>query len=101
MLRPVVHRVLHESLVAGVQRVSPKQVAKKYIMENLKKGFITPSKDNPFAFPILFVKKANKGLQMCVNYRLLNEVTQKDTYPLPLIDEILPCLLKAKIMTKD
>ncbi len=37
---------------------------------------------------------------MCVNYRHLNEITQKDPYPLPLINEILPCLLKAKIMTK-
>ena len=65
------------------------QAAKKYITENLNKGFITPSKDNPFAFPILFVKKADGGLRMCVDYRRLNEITQKDPYPIPLIDEIL------------
>jgi hypothetical protein len=76
------------------------QAAKKYIMENLNKGFIVPSKNNPFAFPILFVKKADGGLRMCVDYLRLNEITQKDPYPLPLIDEILPRLLKAKIMTK-
>ena len=76
------------------------QATKKYIMENLNKGFITPSKDNPFAFPILFVKKSNGGLRMCVDYRRLNEITKKDPYPLPLIDEILPRLLNAKVMTK-
>jgi len=51
------------------------QAAKKYITENLNKGFITPSKDNPFAFPILFIKKADGGLWMCVDYRRLNEIT--------------------------
>ena len=76
------------------------QAAKKYITENLNKGFITPSKDNPFAFPILFIKKADGGLRMCVNYRRLNEITQKDPYLIPLINKILPRLLKAKIMTK-
>jgi len=76
------------------------QATKKYIMENLSKGFITPSKNNPFAFPILFVKKADGSLRMCVDYRRLNEITKKDPYPLPLIDEILPRLLNAKFMTK-
>ena len=76
------------------------QAVKKYITENLEKGFITPSKDNPFTFLILFTKKSDRGLRFCVDYRHLNEVTQKDPYPLPLIDEILPRLLKAKIMTK-
>jgi transposase InsO family protein len=76
------------------------QAAKKYITENLQKGFITPSKENLFAFPVLFAKKSDGGLRFCVDYRRLNEVTRKDPYPLPLIDEILPRLLKAKIMTK-
>ena len=76
------------------------QAVKKYITENLNKGFITPSKDNPFTFLILFIKKADSGLWMCVNYHRLNEITQKDPYLIPLIDEILPRLLKAKIMTK-
>ena len=76
------------------------QATKKYVTENLNKGFIAPSKDNPFAFPILFAKKSDGSLRFCVDYRRLNEITQKDPYPLPLIDEILPRLLKARIMTK-
>jgi hypothetical protein len=76
------------------------RAAKKYITENLHKGFIKASKNNPFTSPILMVKKPDGGLRFCVDYRTLNEITQKDPYPLPLIDEILPRLLKAKIMTK-
>ena len=51
------------------------QAVKKYIIENLEKGFIVPSKDNPFTFLILFTKKSDGGLQFCVDYRHLNEVT--------------------------
>jgi transposase InsO family protein len=76
------------------------QAARKYIMENLDKGFIAPSKNNPFAFPILFDKKPDGSLRFCVDYRRLNEITRKDPYPIPLIDEILPRLLEAKVMTK-
>jgi transposase InsO family protein len=73
--------------------------AKKYIEENLHKGFIEPSQA-PFASPILFVRKANGSLRFCVDYRKLNALTRKDRYPLPLIDETLARLRKAKIFTK-
>ena len=68
-------------------------------MENLSKGFIDTSQA-PFASPILFVRKANGGLRFCIDYRKLNAVTRKDRYPLPLIDETLAHLSKAKIFTK-
>jgi len=73
--------------------------AKKYIEENMHKGFIEPSQA-PFASPILFVRKANGSLRFCVDYRKLNALTRKDRYPLPLIDETLARLRKAKIFTK-
>jgi transposase InsO family protein len=73
--------------------------AKKYIEENLHKGFIEPSQA-PFASPILFVRKGDGSLRFCVDYRKLNALTRKDRYPLPLIDETLARLRKAKIFTK-
>jgi len=67
--------------------------------DNLAKGFIEASQA-PFASPVLFVKKANGGLRFCIDFRRLNDITRKDRYPLPLIDETLSRLSKAKIYTK-
>jgi hypothetical protein len=75
------------------------EVLKAYITENLDKGFIEPSY-TPFAAPILFVRKANGQLRLCVDYRKLNVVTVKDRFPLPLIDETIARLSKAKVFTK-
>jgi hypothetical protein len=72
---------------------------KKYIIEHLSKGFIESSQV-PFAAPILFVRKANGALQLCIDFRKLNSLTCKDRYPLPLIDETLAQLGKAKVFTK-
>jgi hypothetical protein len=49
---------------------------------------------------VLFVKKANRLLQFCVDFRRLNNLTYKDRYPLPLIDKTLTRLAKAKVYTK-
>lgn len=57
--------------------------ADNYIEENLLKGFICPSK-SPAAYPVLFQKKKDGSLRFCVDYRKLNEVTVRDSYPLPL-----------------
>ena len=72
---------------------------KRYLTDNLSKGFIEPSQA-PFASPILFVKKPNGGLRFCIDFRRLNELTRKDRYPLPLIDEMLARISKAKVFTK-
>jgi hypothetical protein len=72
---------------------------KKYITEHLSKGFIEPSQA-PFAAPILFVRKANGALRLCIDFRKLNSLTRKDRYPLPLIDETLARLGKAKVFTR-
>lgn len=55
---------------------------KRYLLDNLNKGFIEPSQ-SPFAAPVLFVKKANGSLRFCIDFRKLNELTRKDRYPLP------------------
>jgi hypothetical protein len=53
------------------------QATKQYIIKNLYKGFIEPSQA-PFALPILFTKKLNKGLHFYINYHKLNNITHKD-----------------------
>ncbi|KAI1007317.1 hypothetical protein K3495_g897 [Podosphaera aphanis] len=75
------------------------KLVKQYLTENLDKGWIEPS-NAAFSSPILFVKKPNGGLRFCVDYRKLNLITKKDRYPLPLIDETLTRLNRAKIFTK-
>jgi hypothetical protein len=70
-----------------------------YLQDNLKKGHIRPS-SSPAAAPILFVKKKDGSLRLCVDYRALNSVTIKNRYPLPLISETLDRLSTAKHFTK-
>lgn len=75
------------------------EALKAYLQENLEKGFIEVS-SAPFASPVLFVKKPNGGLRFCIDYRKLNEMTRKDRYPLPLLDETLARINNAKVFTK-
>lgn len=75
------------------------EVVKKYLVENLDRGFIEPSQA-PFAAPVLFVKKPDGSLRFCIDYRKLNLLTKKDRYPLPLIDETLARIGRAKLFTK-
>jgi hypothetical protein len=73
--------------------------AEKQLSELLEKGFIQPSK-SPYGAPILFVRKKNGKLRMCVDYRALNRITVKNRYPLPRIDELLDRLHGARIFSK-
>ena len=75
------------------------EVLKKYLTENLNKGFIQAS-SSPAATPVLFVKKPEGGLCFCVDYRALHTITIKNCYPLPLIWEMLDQLCKAVWYTK-
>ena len=75
------------------------EALRKWLDENLSKGFIRPS-SSPAGSPILFVKKKDGSLRLCVDYRDLNEKTIKNRYPLPLIQETLMQLSKAKWYTK-
>lgn len=75
------------------------EACKEYLVENLKKGFIEASSAS-FASPVLFVKKPNGSLRLCIDYRKLNAITKKDRYPLPLLDEVLSRMTKAVIFTK-
>ncbi|TRX94028.1 hypothetical protein FHL15_005106 [Xylaria flabelliformis] len=75
------------------------RVIKKYLDENLDKGFVRPSKSRAAA-PLLLAKKPGGGVRVCVDYRGLNNITIKNRYPLPLIRETLDSLCHAKYFTK-
>jgi hypothetical protein len=72
---------------------------KEYLTENLRKEWIIPS-GAEYGSPVLFAKKPNGGLRLCVNYRKLNARTRKNTYPLPLIEEILKRISRARVYIK-
>ncbi len=86
---------------APVYALSPVELEtlKTYIKTHLKTGFIRPSKSLTGA-PILFDKKPDGSLRLCVNYRDLNNLTIKNRYPLPLIGESLDRLGRAKRFTQ-
>ena len=64
------------------------KILKEYIDTNLCSGFISPSMSSAGS-PILFTKKKDGTLWLCVDYWGLNNITIKDRYPIPLISEIL------------
>uniref|UniRef100_A0A383WFN5 Reverse transcriptase n=1 Tax=Tetradesmus obliquus TaxID=3088 RepID=A0A383WFN5_TETOB len=84
-----------------IYHMSPLELeeAKKQLTDLLERGLIQPSK-SPYGAPILFVRKANGKLRMCVDYRALNKLTVKNRYPLPRIDELLDRLHGASVFTK-
>ena len=70
-------------------RLSKSQmVALKKILIKLKENQLIVSSDSPWSFPVVLVPKKNNDWRMCVDYRQLNNITVKDSYALPLIDEI-------------
>jgi hypothetical protein len=75
------------------------EALREYLKENLAKGFIQPSKSLAGA-PILFVKKKDGSLRLCVDYRGLNKVTVRNRYLLPLIPELLDQLRTRCVFSK-
>lgn len=71
----------------------------KTLTELLDKGFIRVSNTLAAAL-VLFVKKLGGGLRFYCDYRALNQLTRKDRYPLPLIQETLNRISKARWFTK-
>jgi hypothetical protein len=70
-----------------------------FIDENVRSGFIKPS-NSPHGALILFVKKKDGSLHLCVDYHGLNKIIKKDCYPLPLISDLLDTQRKARLYTK-
>jgi hypothetical protein len=83
-------------------RMPSKELAelKTQLQDLLEKGLIRPS-SSPWGCPTIFVKKKDQTLQMCVDYRPLNEVTIKNKYPLPQIDILFDQLTGARVFSKN
>jgi len=82
-------------------RMPPNELTelKIQLQDLLDKGLIQPS-SSPRGCPAWFVKKKDKSLRMCVDYRPLNAVTIKNKYPLPRVDILFDQLAKAKVFSK-
>jgi hypothetical protein len=72
---------------------------KKQIEELLSKGFIRPS-SSPWGAPTPFVDKKDGSRRLCIDYRYLNEVTMKNKYPLPRIEDLFDQMRGAKVFSK-
>ncbi|KAK9031836.1 hypothetical protein V6N11_056122 [Hibiscus sabdariffa] len=82
-------------------RMAPKELKelKTQLQELLDRGFIRPS-TSPWGAPVLFVKKKDESLRMCIDYRQLNKMTVKNKYPLPRIDDLFDQLRGASVFSK-
>ena len=69
------------------------------MQELLDKGFIRSS-TSPWGAPVLFVKKKDGTLRLCIDYKELNKVTVKNKYPLPRIDDLFDQLQGAQYFSK-
>jgi hypothetical protein len=72
---------------------------KRQIAKLQAKGFIRPS-SSPWGAPVLFVEKKDGTQRMCVDYRSLNEVTIKNKYPLPRIEDLFDQMKGASVFSK-
>ncbi|KAL4341716.1 hypothetical protein GQ457_17G010330 [Hibiscus cannabinus] len=72
---------------------------KKQLQDLQDKGFIRPS-SSPWGAPVLFVKKKDGTMRLCIDYRQLNKVTIKNKYPLPRIEDLFDQLKDAAVFSK-
>ncbi|KAL1953523.1 hypothetical protein VTO42DRAFT_2640 [Malbranchea cinnamomea] len=95
---------MHEGVIPPYLPLYPMSVTEfealqKYLEAAQSKGWIQKS-TSPAGAPILFAKKADRGLHLCVDYRGLNEMTSTNRYPLPQIDELIDRVTGTNIFTK-
>ncbi|GBG84562.1 hypothetical protein CBR_g38844 [Chara braunii] len=103
--RPISHEIVLEAGVVPpkgcIYRMSEEEleVLRAQLNNLLAKGWIRPT-SSPYGAPVLFVRKKNKDLRLCIDYRKLNTQTVKNAGPLPLIDDLLERLGGAKFFSK-
>ena len=69
------------------------------LQDLLDKGYIRPSV-SPWRAPVLFMKKKDGIMRLCINCRQLNKVTMRNKYPLPRIDDLFDQLQGARVFSK-
>jgi hypothetical protein len=72
---------------------------KKQLTELQEAGYIRPS-SSPWGAPVLFVQKKDGSQRTCVDYRTLNDVTVKNKYPLPRIEDLFNRMRGARVFSK-
>ncbi|XP_027133599.1 uncharacterized protein LOC109140921 [Larimichthys crocea] len=78
------------------RRIPPSEYEEvKAHIDQLLEAKVIRESNSPFASPIVLVRKKDRSLRMCVDYRLLNSKTRKDAFPLPRIEESLDSLAGA------
>src|SRR5258706_210481 len=84
-----------------IYSLSPPELAalQEFLEEHTWNSFICPTK-SPWGAPVLFVKKKDRSLCLCVDFHALNKVMEKDRYPLPLIMDLLNAPGPARIYLK-
>ncbi|KAJ4728107.1 Retrotransposon protein, putative, Ty3-gypsy subclass [Melia azedarach] len=85
----------------GAYRMAPPELEelRRQLRELLDAGFVRPSKA-PFGAPVLFQRKHDGSLRMCIDYRALNKVTIKNRYPIPRVDDLFDRLGHARWFSK-
>ena len=90
--------VLRKGKIYPLLREEREEV-REFIREQLRKGYIRPSK-SPQMVPVFFIGKKDEKKQMVQDYRYLNEWTIKNNYPLPLILDVMGNIETKKVFTK-
>jgi hypothetical protein len=78
---------------------SQKEQIEIMIQDMLAEGIIQPS-TSPYSSPIVLVKKKDGTWRFCTDYRALNAITMKDSFPMPTVDELLDDLFGAQYFSK-
>ena len=90
-----------ETMRTKVYPMSPNEQEEldQFLQDNLRKGYIRPSK-SPLASPVFFIKKKDGKLRFVQDYQCLKDFTVKNWTPLPLVSDIVNGLRRAKYFTK-